>query len=256
MVSDASVPRRWGVQSSSWSEGLELCYRKQDQNYEGEKPEPIALLPVQKKLVESAGTGSRFAKVNSLRRLLQAAALSSPKKELMFAVSAKTPGGGVLINGLPCLLSTFRPLWTPKLANYSLTLPAFNVVTRRPHPSVCYDEPYTSVRSLSMCLIIKTKPTPHLTGARRLEPEAIDWGVSRGTQNGILVEKILRFSRFSCLNVWKWTFVVIRSWWDLDRDETRPLIFSCCPFQHGWRRRFQRTETSFGNVRRSLAESR
>lgn len=62
------------------------------------------------KLVESSGTGSRFAKVNSLWRLLQSSAPSSPKKELMFAVSAKTPGGGLLINGLPCLLSTFRPL--------------------------------------------------------------------------------------------------------------------------------------------------
>lgn len=47
-----------------------------------------------KKLVESTGTVSRFAKVNSLRRLLQSSALSSPKKELMFAVSANTPRGG------------------------------------------------------------------------------------------------------------------------------------------------------------------
>lgn len=61
---------------------------------------------------------------------------------------------GPVINGLPCLLSTFRPLWAPKLANYSLQLPAFNVVTWCPHPSHCYDDPPTSVLSLSMCLII------------------------------------------------------------------------------------------------------
>lgn len=33
VVSDASVPWWGGMQSSSWSEGLELCYREQDQNY-------------------------------------------------------------------------------------------------------------------------------------------------------------------------------------------------------------------------------
>lgn len=48
---------------------------------------------------------------------------------------------GLVINGLPCLLSTFKPLWAPKLANYSLQLPAFNVVTWCSYPSPCYDDP-------------------------------------------------------------------------------------------------------------------
>lgn len=77
-------------------------------------------------------------KVKRLRLLLQLSAMLLPKNSLCLQ-SVLGPQGPV-INELPCLLSTFRPLWASKLANYSLQLPAFNVVTWCLYPSLCYDD--------------------------------------------------------------------------------------------------------------------
>lgn len=77
-------------------------------------------------------------KVMRLWLLLHSSALLLPKNSL--CLQSVLGPQGPLINELPCLLSTFRPLWASKLANYSLQLPAFNVVTWCPYPSLCYDD--------------------------------------------------------------------------------------------------------------------
>lgn len=181
VVSDASVPWRGGMQSTSWSEGLELCYREQDQNYQGKfKKQTALMIPYSNLLSLTSHTSALQGQ--------QARGFSYSRLPCLYRKTANVcsrfldPQGPV-INGLPCLLSTFRPLWAPKLANYSLQLPAFNVETWCSYPSLCYDDP-VDFSSVSLH-VLNYLNCPHHTC---LEPGA--WSL------GLLIQGLVGTSKW------------------------------------------------------------